>query len=372
MELLDHGVRTDAFRPRPLALLGIPVVLPSRGDPRLRLALVIVSLQVLGQVGLGFKLSIAQILASIVVCALVEIAITYRRQHQLIWPASAILTGNGVAFILRAVGTRPGDWWSLNGVEFFVLASLVGILSKHVIRLGDQHVFNPSNLGLVLCLLVAGAPRVFPQYLWWGPLNLQVGLALAVILAGAVWVLRPLRMLPLVASFGATFGLLVGALAMAGRCFDAVWHTGPVCGSDYWVAITLSPELGVFVFFMISDPKTTPRLAVVRIAFGAVLALVAAGLLMVQPTEFGIKVALLASLTILSPLGLLGDRVMAGGFGWLSQVRLLSRPALVLCFVAVVMLAVPPAVSALASNPQVLAVDRVVVPSDGGPSPPKQ
>ena len=36
-----------------------------------------------------------------------------RQQHVLMWPASAMLTGNGVAFILRVPGTRHGDWWSL-------------------------------------------------------------------------------------------------------------------------------------------------------------------------------------------------------------------------------------------------------------------
>ena len=44
-------------------------------------------------------------------------AITFWRQGMLVWPASALLTGNGVAFILRASGTQHGDWWSLNGIE---------------------------------------------------------------------------------------------------------------------------------------------------------------------------------------------------------------------------------------------------------------
>src|SRR2546429_157450 len=83
---------------------------------------------------------------------------------------SAILTGNSTAFILRANGTRAGDWWSLNGVEWFALAALIGILSKYAIRIGDRHLFNPSNLGLVTVLLVVGARHVFPQYLYWGPL----------------------------------------------------------------------------------------------------------------------------------------------------------------------------------------------------------
>src|SRR5918992_3725382 len=78
-----------------------PILLPSLRDPRLHLAAVIVSLQVLGQVAFGFDLSIAQILISLGTCAILEVAIAFRWQGVIMWPASALLTGNGVAFILR-------------------------------------------------------------------------------------------------------------------------------------------------------------------------------------------------------------------------------------------------------------------------------
>ena len=42
-----------------------PVLLPKLADPRLHLAAVIISLQVIGQVGFDFELSIAQILLAI-------------------------------------------------------------------------------------------------------------------------------------------------------------------------------------------------------------------------------------------------------------------------------------------------------------------
>ena len=126
-----------------------PILLPSVRDPRLHLAAVITTLQVLGQVAFDFRLSIAQILVAVLTSALLEFAITLRRQRVLMWPASALLTGNGVAFILRVPGTEHGDWWSMNGWWIFASAAGVGLLSKYLIQFRGRHVFNPSNFGLV-------------------------------------------------------------------------------------------------------------------------------------------------------------------------------------------------------------------------------
>ncbi|MDP8961062.1 MAG: RnfABCDGE type electron transport complex subunit D, partial [Actinomycetota bacterium] len=277
----------------------IPVILPSRRDPRLRLAAVLLTVQVLGQTVLDFKLSIAQILVAIGVSALVEMTVTFRREQKLVWPASAMLTGNSVALLLRATGTEHGDWWSLNGIHFFALAALLALLSKYLVRPSGRHLFNPSNVGLVWVLLVVGPAGVFPQYLWWGPyLSLPVVLTFAVILLGAVWILRALGMMPMVVSFLVTFGLLIAFFAAAGNSFWAIWHPVPVAGTFYWVNLVLSPEVLIFVFFMMSDPQTAPKAPLARMIFGAAPALVAAGLVWFQPTEFGVKLGILSSLTV--------------------------------------------------------------------------
>src|SRR6188472_1824461 len=78
-----------------------PVLVPSIRDPRLHLAAIIITLQVLGQVAFDFRLSIAQILVSLITAGVLEIGLTLWRQRVLMWPASALLTGNGVAFVLR-------------------------------------------------------------------------------------------------------------------------------------------------------------------------------------------------------------------------------------------------------------------------------
>src|SRR5215470_8083296 len=98
-----------------------PLVLPNIRDPRLHVASVIITIHVLGQVGLNFRVSVPQILAAILACWVIEVALTFRSTRMFVWPASAMLTGSGVALILRVVGTpanQPwytGDWWVFAG-----------------------------------------------------------------------------------------------------------------------------------------------------------------------------------------------------------------------------------------------------------------
>ena len=38
----------------------------------------------------------------------------------------------------------------------------------------------------------------------------------------------------------------------------ARWHLGPITGFEFWRVLVFSPEVLIFLFFMITDPKTTP------------------------------------------------------------------------------------------------------------------
>ncbi len=346
----------------------IPVILPRRGDPRLKISAVIVALQVLGQVALGFKLSIAQILVTIGVCAVVDTAVTLKRQGVLAWPASALLTGNSIAFILRASGTEHGDWWSLNGIEYFVLAALVSLLVKYLVRPGGRHRFNPSNIGIIWVLLVIGPVHVFPQYLYWGPLGVPVIAALAVIVVGAIWVLRAVRMLSMAVSFLVPFTALIAVFAAAGQSFVTIWNEGPVSGFEYWLRICSSPELLVFVCFMMSDPATAARTPRGRNIYGAATAVVAAALVSFQPTEFGIKVAILASLTVVCALVPLIEHIAQRqrrsaqheGAGLVSSLRALGAGAFRPTSLAVILIVVTAVAgtAALADNRDLVFIER--------------
>ena len=275
-----------------------PVLLPTVRDPRLHLATVIVSLQVLGQTAFGFQLSIAQILVSLLTCAVLEVTLVVRRQRVLMWPASALLTGNGVAFVLRVPGTEHGDWWSLHGWWIFAGTAAVALLSKYVIVFRGRHIFNPSNFGLVLCFLLLGPARADPLDLWWGPMSAWMALALAIIVAGGLAILSRLRLLEIAVFFWIAFAAGVAVLAASGHAMTARWHLGPITGWEFWRVLVFSPEILVFLFFMITDPKTIPAGRSGRRLYAVGIGLLATLLIAPQTTEFATKVAVLSALAL--------------------------------------------------------------------------
>jgi Na+-translocating ferredoxin:NAD+ oxidoreductase RnfD subunit len=275
-----------------------PLLLPTLRDPRLHLAAIIVSLQILGQVAFEFRLSIAQILISLLTCALLEVVITLRWQHVIMWPASALLTGNGVAFILRVPGTEHGDWWSLNGWWIFAGTAALALLSKYVIRRRGHHVFNPSNIGLVVCFLALGPARAEPLDFWWGPMSPWLSLALALIVVGGFAILRRLHLLGIAIGFWLVFAAGMALLAATDHAMTARWHLGPITGAELWRVLVFSPEILVFLFFMITDPKTVPEQARARRVFGVAIGMVCVLLIAPQTTEWATKVAVLASLAL--------------------------------------------------------------------------
>ena len=128
--------------------------------------------------------------------------------------------------------------------------------------------------------------------------RLPMILAYAVILIGGVLITRRLELLGAAAIFWGGLSVGVGLVALSGHCMIARWAFAPVCGFDFWRAIVTSPEVFIFVFFMLTDPKTVPAGRVGRMLFALVLAVVATVLVAPQTNEFGTKVALLGSLVI--------------------------------------------------------------------------
>src|ERR1700682_4223143 len=301
----DDSERLAAVRragPRRLRIRGrdYKVLLPSIRDPRLHVAAVLLTLQALGQTVLGFRLSVAQILACLVAGALIEFVVAFFKDKAIMWPASGLLTGNSTAFILRVPGTLHGQWWSTHGIWIFVGVVALGMATKYLIRWRGRHIFNPSNVALVLAFVVLGPSRTEPLDLWWVPMGPWMIVTYAILIVGGLLIAWELRLLGLVLGFMIAFALFT-ALALApvpDHCMVASWHVTPMCGRDLWQGLVTSPELLIFAFFMVPDPRTVPESPLARAVFGVIVAALAVLLLGPTSLEFWTKTAILASLVI--------------------------------------------------------------------------
>ena len=287
-----------------------PLILPNIRDPRLHVASVVITIHILGQVVLGFHVSIPQILAAILTCAVIEISLTFRQTRSFVWPASAMLTGSGVALILRVVGTPAGEPWYTSGWYIFAGVAGLSLMTKYWIKYHGTHVFNPSNIGLVVAFIVLGNAIIEPLDFWWAPLGGPMLAAYAVIVTGGLLITRRLRLLGLAAAFWVTLAIGVGILAASGHSMTTNWAFAPVSGFDFWRVIVTSPEVLIFLFFMITDPKTTPGGQVGRVTFGVMVAIASTLLMAPQTNEFGTKVGLLAGLVVVCAARPLLDRVL--------------------------------------------------------------
>ena len=161
--------------------------------------------------------------------------------------ASAYITGISVGILLRS----PAFWP-------YALCSAIAITSKYVIRWRGRHLWNPSNFAISAMLLLA-PEFVATLMIQWGN-NLWP--MLVVWLLGVLIVYRVKRLhitMTYVLSFIALSAL---RSLITGHAFLA--EVAPITG----------PMYQLFIFFMITDPKTTvkPRWAQCLVAFLVALA----------------------------------------------------------------------------------------------------
>jgi Na+-translocating ferredoxin:NAD+ oxidoreductase RnfD subunit len=146
--------------------------------------------------------------------------------------ASAYITGISAGILLRS----PWFWP-------YALAAALAITSKYVVRFKGKHLFNPSNFGIsvVLFLLPASAAMLSIQ---WGN-NLASMVVIWLIGSIIIWRLRRFH---ISATYVVSF--LVLAVIRAWMIHEP-WlsEVSPITG----------PEYQLFIFFMITDPKTTVR-----------------------------------------------------------------------------------------------------------------
>src|SRR5207253_4660052 len=144
-----------------------------------------------------------------------------------------------------------------NSLVLAGLTALVTISSKFVLRWRGKHIFNPTNFGIVLMIILTrGAVWVSPGQ--WGDFTF---FAFLVICLGGLVVNRASRADVTLAFLCAWAALLFGRSLWLGEPMTIPLHR------------LHNGALLIFAFFMISDPKTTPNSRTGRILFAALVAL---------------------------------------------------------------------------------------------------
>jgi Na+-translocating ferredoxin:NAD+ oxidoreductase RnfD subunit len=212
--------------------LAVPVKRKIRFDNRYVAPLFITFILLVGHLSYGILESYKKTALAIIAAIIMESILGRIFFGKWLNLASAYITGISVGILVRS----PAYWP-------YALCSVISIVSKYVLRVKGRHIWNPSNFGIAVLLLLA------PETM--AVLSIQWGNNLLPILV--IWVLGSIiiwraRRFHISATYVVSFFLFA---------FLRSWITG-----DPWqaeVAPITGPMYQLFVFFMITDPKTTVR-----------------------------------------------------------------------------------------------------------------
>lgn len=144
--------------------------------------------------------------------------------------ASAYVSGISVGILIRSPLAWP-----------FALCAVLSILSKYVLRVKGRHLWNPSNFGISALLFLAPT-AVASLTVQWGNSNAPMIIVWAL---GSIILWRLKRLHICVAYVGAFIAFAGLRSLLPGHPF--VTELAPITG----------PVYQLFIFFMITDPKST-------------------------------------------------------------------------------------------------------------------
>ncbi|MGQ0810002.1 MAG: RnfABCDGE type electron transport complex subunit D [Nitrospiraceae bacterium] len=215
-------------------------------DPRLSQIASLSTLLLYGLLWLRFDVTVLQIVVTLGTALLTQYVGTRLYNLPAFDPRSPLISALSLCLLLRT-----------NHLAVSALAAFVAIAGKFVIRWDGKHLFNPTNLTLVV-VLASGlgwiSPGQWGQVAWFGFL---------VVCLGGLVINRAARADVTLAFLAFYVGLLFTR---------ALWLGDPLTIPFHQLE---SGALLIFAFFMISDPKTTPDSREGRIAFALLVALAA-------------------------------------------------------------------------------------------------
>jgi Na+-translocating ferredoxin:NAD+ oxidoreductase RnfD subunit len=234
-----------ATPPAPRALRGWRALLSL--DNRYLAPGLITCILVAGHLSFGILESYGKTALAIVTSIVVEMALGRMVYGKWLHPASAYITGISVGILIRSPALWP-----------YGLCSAISITSKYVLRVKGRHLWNPSNFGICAMLFLAGDTVASLSIQWGNYLWPMV----IIWLLGSVIIWR-LGRFHITAVYIAAFFLFA-------------FLRSAITGSPWLseIAPITGPMYQLFIFFMITDPKTT-----VRSKFGQCIVVVAVALL---------------------------------------------------------------------------------------------
>jgi len=212
--------------------LAVPARRKFRSDNRYIAPLFITGILLAGHLSYGILESYKKTVLAIVAAIITELILGRIFFGKWLNLASAYITGISVGILVRS----PAYWP-------YALGSVISIMSKYVLRMKGRHLWNPSNFGIAVLLFLAPETMAVLSIQWGN----NYGSLLVIWILGSIIIWRA-RRFHISATYVVSFFLLA---------FLRSWITG-----DPWqaeVAPITGPMYQLFVFFMITDPKTTVR-----------------------------------------------------------------------------------------------------------------
>ena len=216
-------------------------------DPRFYAPILITFILLSGHLTMGILESPGQTLLAIATSIVCEM--TLGRAAAGFWPhlSSAYITGISVGVLVRS----PENWP-------FAVCAAISIMSKYVIRLRGRHIWNPSNFGVSFMLFMYPATIAHLSVQWgnaWWSIVMVWGL-------GSIIITR-LKRAHICIAYAISFLVLANVrAAITGHPYLA--EIAPITG----------PMYQLFILYMITDPKTTPKSKMGQIAMVIVVAIV--------------------------------------------------------------------------------------------------
>lgn len=222
-------------------------------DPRYLISFLITLILVLGEAFYGILGGYERLAITLGVCVATEVALSWLIRGHIASLQSAYVTGLSLSLLLKP---QAGLIWP------FALGAFLAIASKYVLMLRGRHLWNPSNFAISLLLVLAPSRIALLSHQWGNHLATNV-----VIWTFGLLIASRVRVLHVTLTYVACY-LVLAALRSTLVGTPLLAELAPITG----------PMYQLFIFFMITDPRTTVHTKRGRIIVVAIVALVEAAI----------------------------------------------------------------------------------------------